>query len=67
MKREQDREVIDVPYEVVEVNGECLAVSVEPLSEPGGKQLLPTPRRDVKNQLARVPAMSNLPVWEDGI
>jgi hypothetical protein len=62
MKREQDREVIDVPYEVVEVNGERLAVSVEPLSEPGGEQ-----RRDVKNQLARVPAMSNLPVWEDGI
>jgi hypothetical protein len=66
MKREHDWEVTDVPYEV-EVNGERFAVSVEPLSEPGKKQVLPTPRKDVKNQLARVPAMSNLPVWEDGI
>lgn len=62
MKRQHDKDIIDVPYEVVEVNDERFKVDVTPLVSR-----LPMPKfRNTKEALTQVPAVTELPIWEDG-
>jgi len=60
---EGNEDFTDVPFEVVEVNSERFKVDVTPL----GKNEGPTLRKPTtKEQLARVPAVTQLPLCEDG-
>ena len=62
MRHQKPSVVTDVVE--VEVDGRPVQLVV---AEPrGGESILPPPGQEIKATLSRVPAVRNLPRWEDG-